>query len=177
MKIPKKTRQKDHSVKQTQKSEEKYRMKTLSLTTLIILFTCQFAMSAHHYGMGDQGFGKMDVDNDGFVTQEEYLAPFDMWDTDKDGTLSKEEWIKNHGGSMKGKKRGKKSFHGDAGFLPFDKVDADGNGFITDDEYAAKYPSTAGGFGLIDGDKSGDVDADEWESFMKSHSGMHGKKY
>lgn len=150
------------------------------ITFIYVLLSCTVAVASHHYGKGDQGFGKMDIDGDGLVTHEEYMAPFMMWDTDKDGSLSKEEWLENHGKSMKGMKMGKghgmKSFHGDAGFLPFDKVDADGNGLITEGEYAAKYPSTAGGFGLIDGDKSGDVDTEEWQEFMKAHQGMK-KKY
>lgn len=55
---------------------------------------------------GPAGPGRLDADEDGFVTREEFTAPmataFDRLDTDGDGRLSAEEMASEHGGHDEG---------------------------------------------------------------------------
>ncbi len=150
----------------------------LIVATLLVI--AMAAPVAAYQGMGkshgasDGGFSQLDTDGDGMVSSEEYMEPFARWDADDDGQLSKDEWMAGHGGSRaKGHGMGHGEGHGKTNLdVPMDKIDANGDGAIDAEEFEAQFPSLSKGFGMIDTDKSGAIEAGEWEAFRKSHAGM-----
>ena len=50
------------------------------------------------------------------------------------------------------------------------EMDADGNGFLTFDEYVDSYKnSLRGGFDMIDENNDGEIGIDEWQKFLEIH--------
>jgi hypothetical protein len=63
--------------------------------------------------------------------------------------------------------------HGHGCMMPswdMSDMDADGNGFMTFEEYADSYKkSLRGGFDMIDENKDGEIGVDEWQKFLEIH--------
>jgi hypothetical protein len=136
------------------------------LTATMMILSASLAFSGHgSWHSGDQGFSSMDTNNDGKVSRDEYLAPFERWDADKDGALSMEEWISNHGG-RKGKGKG----YGGKNYPCMDRVDTDNDGKVSAEEFEAVYPGMAGSHPMLDLDKDGIVGGEEWEEFRRMHT-------
>ena len=120
---------------------------------------------------GDQGFSSMDTNNDGFVSQEEYLASFNEWDANNDGTLSLEEWLSNHGQMMDKRKRQSKMK-----YPSMQQVDKNDDGTVSAEEFEAVFPKSSENLMMLDLNQDGVVDGDEWEEFRKIHT-KAGKGY
>ena len=163
-------------------------MKYLGLLMLSLVLALPAAAQAgqgHGMGghMGDGGFSKMDTDGDGFVSRGEFGDPFAKWDANGDGKLDAEEWQMGHG---VGTYHAQKGYHGktqcpsggmmrgNAHYPTLEQLDKSGDGMLDRAEYEAAVPG--GGFDLIDTDKSGMLEAKEWEFFRAAHMGMGGKK-
>jgi hypothetical protein len=140
---------------------------TILLTATMMILSASLAFSGHgSWHHGDQGFSSMDTDNDGKVSSDEYLAPFERWDADNDGALSMEEWISNHGG-RKGK--GNKGYGG-KNYPCMSRVDTDSDGVVSAGEFEAVYPDMAKSHPMLDLNKDGVVDGDEWAKFRQMHT-------
>ena len=63
--------------------------------------------------------------------------------------------------------------HGHGCMMPswvMSEMDADGDGFLTFDEYTDAYKqSLRGGFDMIDENNDGEIGADEWQKFLEIH--------
>jgi len=139
---------------------------SILLTATIMILAASPAFSGHgSWHSGDQGFSSMDTDNNGRVTKKEYLAPFDRWDADDNGALSKEEWLSNHGG-RKGKGKG----YGGKNYPCMSRVDTNNDGTVSVEEFEAVYPGMAKSHPMLDLNKDGAVDEDEWEEFRQMHT-------
>ena len=139
---------------------------TLAITAATMVLSASLALAGHgSWHGGDQGFGSMDTDNDGTVSRDEYLAPFEKWDADSSGSLSLEEWVTNHGG-----RKGKGYGHGKMAYPCMDRVDTDKDGKVSAEEFEAVYPGMAKSHPMLDLDNDGVVGGDEWEEFRRMHT-------
>lgn len=158
----------------------------------IMLVICALALPATalagYHGKSDGGFGKMDADGDGTVSRAEFAKTFDAWDADGDGELTMEEWSSSHGmgHGMGMKPKGSddcqgahgghgKMMKGNVHYPTLEDVDGDGDGMLSKMEYNKAVKG--GGFDLIDTDKSGMLEAKEWEAFRAAHMGFGKMKY
>jgi hypothetical protein len=135
----------------------------ISAAMLALLASPAIAGHGYMHG-GDQGFSSMDTNNDGVVTRDEYLAPFNEWDADEDGELSLEEWLSSHGG-----RKAEGHGYGKMNYPAMDAVDTDNDGKVSMEEFEAVYPGMSEGYSLLDLNKDGIVDGDEWEEFRRMH--------
>src|SRR6056297_2106282 len=141
------------------------------LTVCLLVLAASVAWGGKSAMTGDQGFSTMDTNNDEFVSQEEYLAPFKQWDANKDGKLSLEEWLSSHGAFMDKSERGNKMK-----YPPMQQVDTNDDGEVSAEEFEAVFPNSSESFMMLDVNQDGIVDGDEWEEFRKIHT-MSGKGY
>ena len=107
----------------------------------------------------------MDTNKDGFVSQDEYLDPFEEWDANSDDKLSLEEWLSNHGQAMDKKKHGNKMK-----YPPMQQVDTDNDGTVSSKELEAVFPKNSENLMMLDLDQNGVVDGHEWKKFRKVHT-------
>ncbi len=142
------------------------KVRIILMAAAILIFSASLALAGKGYRTGgDQGFSSMDTNNDGLVSQEEYLAPFMEWDADGDGALSRDEWISSHGRAMgKGQKSGKMKYP------RMDRVDTDNDGQVSAEEFEAVYPGMSESYPMLDLNKDGVVDGEEWEDFRRMHT-------
>ena len=145
------------------------------LTVCLVVFAASVAWGGKASMAGDQGFSSMDTNNDGFVSHEEYLASFKEWDANNDGKLSLEEWLSSHGKFMDKSQRGSKMK-----YPPMQQVDTNDDGKVSAEEFEAVFPNSSESLKMLDLNKDGIVDGDEWEEFRKIHTmsdkGYHKKK-
>ncbi|MDA0781062.1 MAG: EF-hand domain-containing protein [Rickettsiales bacterium] len=155
-------------------------------TTAIISFSAP-SMANDHEGKGRDGgmfFEKKDENNDGFISKEEFMnmkkgghygKAYMMKEVDKnkDGEISKAEFL-------------------EAKEEKFKKMDANGNGKLTEEEIKSyhenkkedraekkedRMENREGKFEDIDTNKDGKISKDEMTEYHKSHKGhMKGKK-
>ncbi|MFO7801678.1 MAG: EF-hand domain-containing protein [Desulfovermiculus sp.] len=147
------------------------KVRTGVLAMCLVVFAASMAWGGKTSMAGDQGFRSMDTNNDGVVSQEEYLAPFKEWDANNDGTLSLEEWLSNHGQQMDKKKRQNKMK-----YPTMQQVDKNNDGKVSAEEFEAVFPNSSESLKMLDMNQDGIVDGDEWEKFRKIHT-MSGKGY
>lgn len=155
----------------TNKGDELMKVRTGVLAMCLVVFAASMAWGGKTSMAGDQGFRSMDTNNDGVVSQEEYLAPFKEWDANNDGTLSLEEWLSNHGQQMDKKKRQNKMK-----YPTMQQVDKNNDGKVSAEEFEAVFPNSSESLKMLDMNQDGIVDGDEWEKFRKIHT-MSGKGY
>ena len=140
------------------------------LTVCFLVLAVSMSWGGKAYRSGDQGFSTMDTNKDGFVSQEEYLAPFKEWDANNDGKLSREEWLSNHGQVMDTRKRGSTKYP------TMQQVDKNKDDKVSAEEFAEVFPESSESYGMLDLNQDGIVDGDEWEKFRKIHT-QAGKGY
>ncbi|MDZ7762471.1 MAG: EF-hand domain-containing protein [Desulfovermiculus sp.] len=147
------------------------KIRTGVLTLCLLVLAASVAWGGKAAMSGDQGFSTMDTNNDGFVSQEEYLAPFKEWDANDDGKLSLKEWLSNHGQLMD-KSKGQSKMK----YPTMQEVDKNNDGKVSAEEFEAVFPNSSESFGMLDLNQDGIVDGDEWEEFRKIHT-KAGKGY
>ncbi len=141
------------------------------LTLCLLVLVASGAWGGKTSMSGDQGFSSMDTNNDGFVSQEEYMASFNEWDANNDGRLSLEEWLSSHGQVMDKWKRGSKMK-----YPTMQQVDKNADGTVSAEEFEAVFPKSSENLMMLDLNQDGVVDGDEWEEFRKIHT-KAGKGY
>jgi len=143
---------------------------TLAVASIVVAVAAQ-AGDMHPMHPAGQG---PDANNDGLVTREEAKScprlaeSFDAADKNKDGQLDQAELTAHHE-AMHGEMRAK-------GMERWKAADKDGNGSLSRDEAKASMPHLADNFDQIDGNKDGQVSADEMRAFRKAgphHDGGH----
>jgi hypothetical protein len=147
------------------------KVRTSVLTVFLLVFAASVAWGGKTSMSGDQGFSSMDTNNDGFVSQEEYLASFKEWDANDDGKLSLEEWLSSHGAFMDNRKQGSRMK-----YPPMQQVDKNNDGTVSAQEFEAVFPNSSESFMMLDLNQDGIVDGDEWEEFRNIHT-KDGKGY
>ena len=147
------------------------KVRTGVLAVCLVVFAASMAWGGKTSMAGDQGFRSMDANNDGVVSQKEYLTPFKEWDANKDGTLSLEEWLSNHGQQMDTRKRQSKMK-----YPTMQQVDANDDGKVSAEEFEAVFPNSSESLKMLDMNQDGLVDGHEWKKFRKIHT-KSGKGY
>lgn len=143
---------------------------TLAVASIVVAVAAQAGdMQARHpAGQGP------DANNDGVVTREEAKAfprlteTFDASDKNKDGQLDQAE-MTAHREAMRGEMRAK-------GLERWKAADRDGNGSLSREEATASMPHLADNFDQVDGNKDGQVSAEEMHAFRGAgphHQGGH----
>lgn len=83
-------------------------------------------------------FSLLDIDNDGFITRDEWLKAFDLIDVNHDGAIHRKEWFTHQGTSYF-----------------FDSIKRKNKAQITRKEWSAAYD-------VVDTDHDGKIDLAEW---------------
>jgi Ca2+-binding EF-hand superfamily protein len=82
-----------------------------------------------------------------------------------DGELSLEEWLSSHGQMMDKSKR-----ESNMKYPPMQQVDTDDDGKVSAEEFKAVFPNSSESLKMLDMNKDGVVDGDEWEEFRNIHT-------
>lgn len=135
-----------------------------SLAAMALLLALPLAQASER---GDH-MKQLDTNGDGQLSRDEVKsapmlsAKFDEIDTDKNGQLSKEElkaYMSAHKDEMKAAAQAHKG-------EMMDKLDTDGDGFISKDE-AAKFPRLAAAFDKLDTNHDGKLSPEELAAAKK----------
>ena len=103
-------------------------------------------------------YGYVDVNNDGFITGDEWntyrTGAYGFWDTDKDGRISRSEFERcwRAGGFYR-----QAYSNPDYWTYYWSAFDANGDGFLSSDEYWS-----AAAWARIDSNHNGRIDSNEW---------------
>ena len=103
-------------------------------------------------------YGYVDVNNDGFITGDEWNTfrtnAYGFWDVDKDGRISRSEFENCYraGGFYR-----EAYYHPDYWTNYWTAFDANGDGYLSADEYWS-----AATWSRIDRNHNGRIDSDEW---------------
>jgi hypothetical protein len=103
-------------------------------------------------------YGYVDVNNDGFITGDEWntyrTGAYGFWDTDKDGRISRSEFERcwRAGGFYR-----QAYSNPDYWTYYWSAFDANGDGFLSSDEYWS-----AAAWARIDANHNGRIDSNEW---------------
>ncbi len=144
-----------------------------SITTAAILaaavavaFLPATASAGKQGGRHGQFFQKMDQDQDGAISQDEFAAAHDQFfgrrDADSDGMITRGEFMRGRGPKHQVKngpegdaRRARRQQHRET---RFNELDTDGSGSISRDEFAAGHSAT---FARKDADGDGRLTRDE----------------
>jgi hypothetical protein len=130
---------------------------------------------------GNAYMGELDANGDGFVTWEEFHGRFpsvereffEVVDLDKDGFVSGEEWhmFRQAHGLNHPRRYHRTNLPDPKPFVrPMERVDANGDGMVTWDEFKAAFPQAKRNiFGAFDLDRNGVISAEEWAAFLEVH--------
>ena len=129
------------------------------ILAFVLIFICAAQVSAQESGRSRGARGgmtaRLDADEDGQITQEEFLATFKNLDEDGDGVIALDETMtgqRERSGKGVSKGGGKKSRGARGGMTA--RLDADEDGQITQEEFLATFNS-------LDSDGNGIIGSDE----------------
>ena len=153
-------------------------MKTMmTIGAVALLLTTGAALAREHGERPD--FATLDADGSGEITAEDFALlqdqRFGEVDTDGDGQVSRAEFLA-HAAARAGERAGEM----------FDRLDADGDGMLSEDAIAARMGGERRGGGMtrmlerFDTDNSGGLSAEEFEAakarFGERRGGREGKR-
>ncbi len=139
---------------------------TLLAAAVTVAFLPATASAGKEGGRHGQFFQKMDQNQDGAISQDEFTAAHDQffgrWDADNDGAITRGEFMRGRGPKHQAKngpegdaRRARRQQHKET---RFNALDTDGSGSISREEFAAGHNAT---FARKDADGDGRLTRDE----------------
>lgn len=144
--------------------------KLLVVGGLAAALSAPIAMAENHGGKHAERFEKADTNGDGAISLDEVRAAdaerFSEADTSGDGFLSKEEMTAFRDAKREERREGRRDKR-------FERLDANEDGLISADEYAARETKM---FDRADANDDGLITLEEMEAAAPKRSGRHGQR-